>query len=247
MPALVAKSYQNLEQVSDVYSVNGKDYVKVRTTKGAIKQVRAYSENEYRKYNPEVKIIHPAKSQRTIFGFGDEGYIWLFKGDTYAAIDWFRYQPTKYARMFGWYLPSSEELPTPLPAGVTPIKLYWDSVKAEDDIHLKPENEVRAYVDTLVYDAGCSEWNGNIGERLTLPLTCTKIVHFMNDYGECTLYTFEDDDGNIYTWNTNSTKDIQEKYRCMISGTVKDHITYRNTKQTILQRCRINEELGHFN
>ena len=163
--ALVAKSYQGLEQVCDQYEVNGKQYVKVRMRNGSIKQVRAYTEAEYRKYNPEVKIIKEAKSQRDTFGFGEQGFIWLFKGDTYAALDWFRWAPTRYAEMLGWYLPSDIEMPTPLPADIEPIKLYWDKVCDEEGKHFRDKEEIKAYVETLIYDAGTSEWIGNINER----------------------------------------------------------------------------------
>ena len=243
MSALVAKSYQNLEQVTDIYSLNGKNYVKVRMKNGSIKQVRAYSEAEYNKYNPEVKIIQPAKSQRYIFGFGDAGYIWIFKGDTYSALDWFKFQPTKYSRMLGWYLNSDTEMPDPLPIGVTPVKLYWDDVCDETGEHFKDEDEVRAFVDTLVYEAGNSTWQGEIKERLTLELTCTRIIHFDGTYGRSTLLSFEDEDGNIFTWTTSTDKDIVEDGKYIIAGTVKDHITYRNTQQTVLTRCSIKEEL----
>ena len=247
MSALVAKSYQNLEQVSEVYEVNGRQYVKVRMKNGSIKQVRAYSEAEYQKYNPEVKIIQKAKSPKDTYGFGEEGFIWIFKGDTYSALDWFRFQPTKYARMFGWYLASTEKMPEPLPVGITPVKLYWKDVCDEDEWFFKDEDEIRKFVDTLVYDAGTSEWIGGIGERLTLPLTCTKIIHFENGYGNSTLFSFETDDGDVMTWTTSTSKDIKENYRYMIAGTVKEQTVYRNVKQTVLTRCRIIEELGHFN
>ena len=111
MAALVAKSYQGLEQVCDPYTMNGKQYVKVRLNNGTIKTVRAYSEKEYSKYNPEVKVIQKAKSQRITFGFGNKGFIWLFKGNTYDALDWFRWAPTRYAEFLGWYLPSDIEMP----------------------------------------------------------------------------------------------------------------------------------------
>jgi hypothetical protein len=246
MAALVAKSYQNLEQLCDPYSMNGKMYVKVRTKSGAAKVVRAYSEAEYRKYNPEVKVIQKPKSQREIFGFGDEGFIWIFKGDTYAALDWFRIQPTRYADYLGWYLSSEIELPTPLPAGVEPVKLYWDKVCDESGEYFKDKDEIKAYVETLIYDAGTSEWIGEIGDRITLPLTCTRIISFMNSYGESTMYNFETDNGDVCIWSTQTSKDIEENHKYMITGTIKKHGTYRNVKQTQLSRCVIKEELGEF-
>ena len=244
--ALVAKSYQGLEQLCEPYEVNGKTYVKVRTKTGAAKQVRAYSEAEYRKYNPEVKVIQKPKSQRITFGFGEQGFIWLFKGDTYAALDWFRYQPTRYAEFLGWYLPSDIEMPMPLPSGVEPVKLYWDKVCDEDGEYFKDKAEIKAYVDTLIYDAGTSEWLGNVKERLTMELICTRVHSFMNAYGESTLYVFEDDDGDVLTWTTSSSQDIEADHRYSISGTVKEHTTYRNMKQTVLTRCKVNAELGEY-
>lgn len=244
--ALVAKSYQGLEQVCDQYEVNGKQYVKVRMRNGSIKQVRAYTEAEYRKYNPEVKIIKEAKSQRDTFGFGEQGFIWLFKGDTYAALDWFRWAPTRYAEMLGWYLPSDIEMPTPLPTDVEPIKLYWDKVCDKEGKHFRDKEEIKAYVETLIYDAGTSEWIGNINERMTLPLTCTRISNYVNAYGEATIFTFETDDGDVVIWNTQTKKDIKENHRYMITGTVKSHGVYKNVQQTVFTRIKIEEELGEF-
>lgn len=244
---LVAKSYKDLPILCDPYEVNGKQYVKVRMHNGSIKQVRAYSEAEYRRYNPEVKIIQKAKSQRETFGFGEAGYIWVFKGDTYGALDWFRWAPTRYAEMLGWYLPSNIEMPKPLPAGIEPVKLYWDKVCDEEGEHFKDKKEIKDYVDTLIYDPGTSEYIGSIGERMTIPLTCTRVFHFMNTYGESTLYTFETDEGDIVTWITNTSKNIEEKHRYMASFSVKQHTIYRNQQQTVVQRLQIKEELGWYN
>ena len=240
MPALVAKSYQNLEQVTEPYKVNGKEYVKVRLNNGTIKQVRSYSESEYRKYNPEVKVIQKAKSQREVFGFGEAGFIWIFKGDTYAALDWFRWAPTRYAEFFGWYLPSDIEMPTPLPANIEPLKLMWEDVKdPENEDKIMDHDLIRNYVNSLVYEPGTSEWVGEIKDKITLPLTCTKVRHFMNMYGTSTFYTFEDENKNVFTWTTQTSKDIQEGQTYLVSGRVKEHTTYRNVKQTALTRCTI--------
>lgn len=246
MAALVAKSYQDLEQLCDPYEMNGKMYVKVRMRNGSAKVVRAYDEKEYQKYNPEVKVVQKAKSQRETFGFGEQGFIWLFKGDTYAALDWFRIQPTRYAEFLGWYLPSDIEMPLPLPINVEPVRLFWDKVCDEDGEHFRDKEEIKAYVETLIYDPGTSEWIGEIKERVTLPLTCTRIMHFMNAYGESTMFQFETDDGDICMWSTQTSKDIKENHRYMIAGTIKQHTIYRNVKQTQLTRCSIKEELGQF-
>ena len=244
MAALVAKSYTNLEQVCEPYTVNGKEYVKVRLNNGTIKQVRSYSQSEYRKYNPEVKIIQKAKSQRDVFGFGEAGYIWLFKGDTYAALDWFRWAPTRYSEVFGWYLPSDIEMPSPVPDGIEPVKLMWEDVKdPNDEDKLQDKDTLKTKIESIIYDPGTSEWVGEVKERITMPLTCTRIMHFMSAYGDNTMYQFETDDGDVCIWNTQTSKNIQENHRYLIVGTVKQHSIYRNVKQTQLTRCSIKEEL----
>lgn len=241
MGALVAKSYQELEQLCEPYEVNGKMYVKVRMRNGHEKVVRAYSEAEYRRYNPEVTIIQPAKSRRDVLGFGEAGYIWIFKGDTYSVLDWFKLSPCRYTKLWGWYLPSTEEMPEILPAGITPIKLEWDEVSF--DGQLIPDKDITAIVDEKLYDPGTSVWIGKIGERLTLNLICVRAIEIDNMYGTSIFHTFSDEAGNIFTWST-TAKHLEEGHMYYMAGTVKDHTTYKAVKQTVLTRCTIKEDLG---
>lgn len=238
---LVAKSYQGLPIETEPYKINGKEYVKVRLKSGQLKQVRSYTEKEYAKYNPKVEIIQPAKSQREVFGFGEQGFIWVFKGDTYGALDWFRYQPTRYARPFGWYLPSDMEMPEPLPVGVTPVKLPWEAVKVDDE-HMKSEKELVDIVADYIYEAGTSEWLGQIGDRVRdLEVVCTHIAYVNNFYGTSNIITFRDNNGNNIMWTTSSNQNIEEDGRYLLSGTIKTLEKYRAQKQTVLKNCRIKE------
>lgn len=236
--ALVAKSYENLEQVCEPYTMNGKEYVKVRMKNGSIKQVRAYSEAEYRKYNPEVKIIKPAKSRRDILGFGEAGYIWIFKGETYENLDWFHSSPCRYTRVWGWYLPSTEEMPSPLPANIEPIKLSWDEVSF--DGQLIDEDQIKQVVDKMLYDAGTSRYVGKVGDRLEMDVTCKKVSVSQSIYGISYFYVFYDDEGNVYTWGT-AARTLDEGARYHLKGTVKDHSTYKNVCQTVLTRCKVED------
>lgn len=235
--ALVAKSYQNLEQVSDIYTVNGRNYVKVMTKNGP-KQVRAYSEAEYKRYNPETKIIQPAKSRREILGFGEQGFIWLFKGDTYSAIDWFRASPCRYARMWGWYLPSDIEMPDPLPVGIEPIKLEWIDVSLNDQ--LIAEDEIVKVVDSMLYDAGTSQHVGKIGDRIEFDGVCSRATVNQSQFGISYFFVFQSDEGNIFTWGT-SSRSLEEGQRYHIKGTLKEHTVFRAVKQNALTRCKVEE------
>lgn len=236
--ALVAKSYQNLEQITEPYELNGKMYVKVRTKTGVAKQVRAYSEKEYAKYNPEVKVIKPAKSRRDILGFGENGFIWIFKGETYENLNWFRASPCRYTRVWGWYLPSDIEMPDPIPTNVEPIKLDWADVSLDDQ--LIPEDQIVKVVDGMLYDAGESRHVGNIGDRVEFDGTCTRATINQSQFGISYFFVFQSDEGNIFTWGT-SARSLDEGARYHVRGTVKEHTTFRNTQQTALTRCKVED------
>ena len=52
------------------------------------------------------------------------------------------------------------------------------------------------------------------------------------------MHIMYDNDENCYIWTT-ATKALNLNETYHIVGTVKDHGEYKNTKQTILTRCRI--------
>ena len=231
----VAKSFQEMEQVTEPYAAGGKMYVKVKhPNTGNIRQVRWYTDAEYSKYYPEVKIIQPKKSQKDALGFTN-GYITIFKGNTYAHLDWFKQSIARYARHWGWYIVSTEEVPADLPEGIEPIRLNWEDV-SDDGITVKDEDKVKAFVETLLFEPGTSEYVGAIGQRLELNLTVTNAIELDGNYGRSTMHIMEDDDGNIFVWST-SAKTLAEGSTFHCKGTVKDHRVYRNNKQTVLTRC----------
>ena len=235
----VAKSYQELEIVGDVFISSGRQYVNVKLKSGKLKTVRWYSDAEYRKMYPEVVAVNRSadpfsKSQKEVLGF-TKGYITIFKGDTYSEIDWFRASIARYTRWWGWYIISTEEVPADLPEGITSIQLPWELVGQEDG-NLKPEHLVKEAVESIIYDESESEYVGSIGERLELFLTVERTIELDGSYGRSTMHIMRDDCGNSYVWTTASkTWSIGSEHH--IKGTVKDHRKYRNQCQTILTRC----------
>ena len=232
---MVAKSFQDMEQVTEPYAVSGKMYVKVKhPNTGNIRQVRWYSDSEYSKYYPEVKIIQPKKSQKDALGFTN-GYITIFKGNTYANLDWFKESVARYARHWGWYIISTIEIPTDLPEDIEPIRLNWEDV-SDDGVTVKDEDKVKAFVETLIFEPGTSEYVGNVGQRMELTLTVTNAIELDGNYGRSMMHIMEDEDGNVFVWST-ASKTLEEGSTFHCKGTVKDHRVYRNTKQTVLTRC----------
>ena len=236
---MVAKSYQELEIVGDVFVSSGRQYVNVKLKSGKLKTVRWYSDSEYRKMYPEVVAVNRSadpyyKPQKEVLGF-TKGYITIFKGDTYAEVDWFRASIARYTRWWGWYIISTEEVPADLPEGITPIQLPWELVGQEDG-NLKPERLVKEAVESIIYDESESEYVGSIGERLELFLIVEKVIELDNNFGRSSMHIMRDDCGNSYVWTTASkTWSVGSEHH--IKGTVKDHRKYRNQCQTILTRC----------
>lgn len=112
----LAKSYQDLPRLSEVYEKNKKQYIKVQLKSGKEKEVRVYSEKEYVKLYPETNVIKHTKSQKEVLGFIDD-FIWLVKGDEEEL----KASSCRFAVPWGWYLPSNEEVPQ----GFESSKLYW--------------------------------------------------------------------------------------------------------------------------
>lgn len=235
----VAKSYQELEIIGDVFVSSGRQYVNIKLKSGKLKTVRWYNDSEYRKMYPEVVAVARStdpfsKSQKEVLGF-TKGYITIFKGDTYAEVDWFRASIARYTRWWGWYIISTEEVPADLPEGITPIQLPWELVGQEDG-NLKPEHLVKEAVESIIYEESESEFQGAIGERLDLYLTVERTIELDGSYGRSTMHIMRDDCGNLFVWTT-ASKSWSAGTEHHIKGTVKDHRKYKNECQTVLTRC----------
>lgn len=243
---MVAKSYQNKEIVGEPYTVmidkrGAVQYVKIKTGRTnpdgspVIKEVRWYSEEEYYKMYPQEmpQIVFDAKKG---FGF-DKGYIWIFGGDTYSELEWFRACPvTRYARHFGWYVVSTDELPNDIPEGVEPIKLMWEQVSDGND-NILDEDKIKSIVRDILHPIDTrSTYQGEIGGKITVTAKCTMCREVYGPYGISVLHNFVDANGNIYVWFTQKSLESGKTYT--FSAKVKDHKEYRNQQQTIIYYLR---------
>lgn len=236
---MVAKSFQSMKQLGEPFSENGKMYINVQNEKtGKSRKVRWYTEAEYAKMYSE-KIEAPAKtfkSQKQVLGF-EYGYVTIFKGDTYANLEWFQKSVARYCKWWGWYIVSTETVPFDLPCGLEPIQLPWDLV-GEEDGYLKPDAEIKTAVDSILYDAGNSKFQGSIGDRLELDLEVISAHKRDGYYGEQTIHYMVDAAGNQYLWST-ASKSWEVGDKRHIKGTVKDHKVIRNVETTVLTRCSL--------
>jgi hypothetical protein len=82
-----------------------------------------------------------------------------------------------------------------------------------------------------------SSYVGIIGEKIMINVILAEEMYFRT-YNS-SLYKFIDDEGNILTWMTSTCPDIQIGDYFEISGKVKSHSEYDDSKQTRLIRCQI--------
>ena len=249
MEYYVAKSYQELERVTEPYEVNGKMYVKVRKHNGNIQQVRAYTESEYTKLygrtcaNPVLQATQASPSApvvKDILGFAD-GYIWIFKGDLDRADYWFERTPAaRFHCQLGWYIVSTDTLPSDIPSCIQAIKLPWEEIGNVNGT-LKTKEEIQNILSIVRADkTSKSLFQGQIGQRLEVSVYVDKIIDLeANQYGRVSyLHFFVDEAENVYVWNTASRR-LNEKDFIRIRGTVKEHKVFKGVQQTIFTRCSI--------
>lgn len=231
---MVAKSYQNYPLVGEPYSVNGRMYVKVNTGK-TVRQVRWYTENEYRSMYGESATQEARKSQKEVLGFA-EGYITIFKGETFEKKEELREAGATYTRLWGWSIAGGKEVPEI--DGLEPVRLDWSLVGGEDG-KCYNEEVIKNAVEPLLYGAGKSTHQGEIGERLrNIPVVVVSCNQFTSNFGDKNVITFEDEYENVYVWFT-TTRSLETGTRWILTGTVKAHNIYKGTAQTTLTRCSL--------
>ncbi len=232
---MVAKSYQSMKQVTAPFNENGKMYVIVQKDNGTTKKVRWYNESEYAKmYAADPVQPTDGTNYRRLLGFGDAGYITIFRGDQEKWEYWFNRSIARYCVHWGWYIVSTDPIPVDLPADLEPVKLLWNVVG--NDKSLKDEASVRTAVQSLLSGSHPSTFQGKIDERVELTITVIKSEQTENYFGKKAHHVFADEYGNHYVWDT-TAKFWAEGSVKRVRATIKEHKVINNIQTTVLTRC----------
>lgn len=92
-----------------------------------------------------------------------------------------------------------------------------------------------------------SQFIGQEGDRITAVCTYDHTAWYEFHMGWMTqtmyIHTFRDEKGNVIVWKTssNSLPEFDEGDQIEVKGTVKEHTTYKDEKQTVLTRCKVKE------
>jgi len=84
-----------------------------------------------------------------------------------------------------------------------------------------------------------SEHVAKVGQRRRFRLKLVHTFSYDTRYGPYNGFKFEDDDGNVLVWKTQTQQDLRRGNMYGMEATVKDHSEYNGVKQTILSRCWI--------
>ena len=238
----VAKTYAKMEISGDPFMENKRMYVNVVTSKG-LKKVRWYSDAEYRRMYPNEEVgKHDIMdfNARHVFGFGDAGYITIYRGDELALQECVENHHESFRRnlTFGYYTPSHIPVCT-LPDGITPIMLKWEEVMDHDD-RMKPHEEVTKYVQKLLGNdlGGDSTYQGAIDTWLERDIVILNNVTNTSHFGDKHIHTMADANGNIYVWETGA-KNLATGTSAHLKMKVKEHKEINGAKTTVVYYCKI--------
>jgi hypothetical protein len=88
--------------------------------------------------------------------------------------------------------------------------------------------------------SAASTWQGKIKDRLKINAVCTMARAIEGPFGLSVLTKFRDADGNVYVWFNSGASRPQTGERYQVTGTVKKHNEFKDIKETVLTRCRVN-------
>ena len=86
-----------------------------------------------------------------------------------------------------------------------------------------------------------SNFYGNVGDKINVIGNITRAGYYDTQFGTVIIYKITDENGNVFIWKTTSCVDAENNETVNVTGTIKEHNEYRNEKQTILTRCKVEE------
>ena len=229
----VAKTYAPFAIDGEPFQENGRAYVNIITPKG-LKKVRWYTDAEYKRMYPDAIVEHHFNA-RHAFGFGDKGYITLYKGND--VKEWAENDRTNiwFNLIFGYYTPSKLETPKIL-NNIEAVRLNWQDVNI-NDTEIKPCEEVQKLVASLLSDESASTFQGTVNEWLQKTVTVNEKQSQDSRFGTKYTYILSDDNDNIYVWETGA-KDYPIAKVVSLKMKVKEHKEMDNKKVTVVWYCK---------
>ena len=189
-------------------------------------------------------------------GFSADGKAYIIMGDTYSIKEQLKEQGCRFNYVMGWY--SDHDLD-----GYDTVEMNVEDIYEKSNFGEYIEwfkDGVREAIDEAKGQYAESndetEYVGEIGKRIELELTlmgvCSYEVPSHSYYREADtmlVYKFEDENGNALVWKTGTgLRAVNEDGyyihfakgdKIKVKATVKDHKVYKNKKQTVISRVKV--------
>ena len=128
-------------------------------------------------------------------------------------------------------------------------------IRKQEEAEAKRKAEEAEREAKIKAEKAISQYVGNVGDKLNMEVTYAGSAHYevtpFYGYGKETRYVhfFKDADGNKLVWKT--TKSLgtwlengdwlhyEEGDTVTLKGTIKEHSEYKDEKQTVLTRCKV--------
>lgn len=85
---------------------------------------------------------------------------------------------------------------------------------------------------------------GEVKERRLFTVTVEAIHYFEGDWGPTHLFRMRDEDGNLIVWFASSSPHMVKDGTYTLKATVKAHDSFNGTKQTVITRAAIQQEVA---
>ena len=179
-------------------------------------------------------------------GADEQGNVWVVMGDTFAIKDAIKDAGGKFTKVIGWHFDHAVEGFETQCFGVeswaecseTGAYNEMNTYDYDTDCHVFPAPAIKEAQNAYRASKSASNHVFNVGDKVELSLTVTRVGGYETDYGWTSVYTMEDSNGNVFVWKT-APKDMEKDSTYTIKGTVKENGEYRGIKQTVLTRCKI--------
>lgn len=191
------------------------------------------------------------------FGFNQSGEIWIVLGKTFDIKEELKANGAKFNHTFGWTFSSgawaypmykltkdtliphysSEGEPTfNSLISQNPNTLLYELADAHDVIDFVKAIQ-KAYE---LENKPETKFVGQIGEKIEFVAKLDGLFWYDTQYGTTYIYKFVTEANEVVVWRSGS-HDMQRGLKYLVKGTVKEHSSYNDEKQTVVTRCKYEE------
>lgn len=179
-------------------------------------------------------------------GFNSDGKTYLFLGNTYEMKEDIKAVGGKFDYSLGWHIAEKVNGYQFLEISVEEVADFsmFDGWVLDPSKCVDLKSRCRKAYQELNPTTEHSEYVGEIGDKIEIEVTYVHTSSWENGYGGywnegvTNLHTFKDANGNVFIWKTGKYIEADYGTKLKLTGTIKDHSEYKDTKQTVLTRCK---------